>query len=69
MNEKLKEILEKILVVFIIAFITHLSITWLWSYFLKEGVVSPDWKRSIVFAIILCIIIPFIQKKSSSTPQ
>jgi hypothetical protein len=69
MNEKQKLVLEKISIIVLIAFIVHFFITWLWDYFSRDGVVSPDWKRSILFAVIMGIIIPLFQKKSPSTPQ
>lgn len=69
MSEKQKQILEKILIIIPVAFIVHFFVTWLWDYFSQDGVVSPDWKRSVVFAGIMGIVIPLFQKKSPSTPQ
>jgi len=59
---KSREMLINIILIFIATFAVTSIVTLLWNVFIDKIGVVVDWKTCFIFAIILGLVIPIVQK-------
>jgi hypothetical protein len=59
---KTKELLIKVILTFILTFAVTSVVTLLWNLYIGKTGAIVDWKTSFVFAIILGLVIPIVQR-------